>query len=215
MTRGRRRLIIGAAFALGIGGLGYFFPPFRIVPLREDRQRVTVPAFDPAAYVDRFWAERLIPGAAKAVDAAELVAALEMDRDAARRKYGQTLGLGGPPTYLVKGTGRVVSVEKDAVGLALSDDPSQALVSLQAGKIFGNAVRDGTGLLDVGDFARMQDFNALSAELNRRVEEHVLPELREKAAIGATIRFVGCAEIMDEESDLHPLQIVPFIVATP
>jgi predicted lipoprotein len=208
-------LIIGAALAGGIGVFGYFFPPFRIVPLRENRQRKTAAAFDPAAYVDRFWVERLIPGAAKAVDAAKLVAALEADRNAARRQYGHTLGLGGPPTYLVKGAGRVVSVDKDAVLLVLDDDPSRVQVSLLAGKIFGNTVRDGTGLLDVGDFVRMQDFNALSSELNRRVEEQVVPKLREEAAVGATIRFVGCAEIMDEESKLNPLEVVPFIVDAP
>ena len=184
--------------------LVYSFPPFHIVPLRQNGQRGAVAAFDPAAYVDRFWAERLIPGAAKAVDAAELVAAIEEDRDAARRKYGRRVVLGGPDNYFVKGTGRVVSVQKDAVTLVLGDDRSQAQVSLQTGKIFGNAVRDGTGLLDLNDFARLQDFNALSSELNRRIEEQVLPKLREKAAVGVTIRFVGCAEITDEESDLHP-----------
>ena len=149
-----------------------------------------------AAFVDRFWPERLIPGAAKAVDAAELVAAIEADRDAARRKYGRKVGLGGSYIYFVKGTGRVVSVDADAVGLALGGDRSKAQISLQAGFIFGNAVRDGTGLLDVSDFPNSQDFNAVSSELNRRVEERVLPELRKRAAVGQPLRFVGCAEIV-------------------
>jgi predicted lipoprotein len=214
VTRGRRRFILGIALAAGVGVLGYFFPPFHVVPLRENGQRATATAFEPASYAERFWGERLIPGASKAVDVAELIAALEKDGDAARRKYGHTLGLGGPPTYLVKGTGRVVSVEKHAVRLAL-DDPSRGQVSLLADKVFGNAVRDGTGLLDVGDFARMQDFNALSAELNRRVEERVVPRLREQAAVGKTIRFVGCAEVTDTVADLHPLQVVPFLVEAP
>lgn len=216
MTRGHRWLINVAAVAVGTSVLVWFFPLFHIVPLRQESRRKAVAAFDASAYVDRFWADRLIPGAAKAVNAAELVAALEHDRDAARRKYGHRLGIGGPSTYLVKGTGRVVSVEKDAVRLALGNGPSRVQVSLQAGKIFGNTVRDGTGLLDVGDFARMQDFNALSEELNRRVEEHVLPKLRGMAAVGSTLRFVGCAEETDEGSVLIPtLQVVPFIVDVP
>ena len=215
MTRVRRQWFIGVAVAAGAAVLVSLFPPFRIVPLRRDGQRGADTAFDAATYVDRFWPERLIPGAAKAVDAADLVAAIEADPDAARRKYGRKVGLGGSYIYFVQGTGRVVSVEDDAVGLALGDDDSHAQIALQTGYIFGNATRDGTGLLDVSDFPNSQDFNAVSSELNRRVEEQVLPELRKKAIVGEPLRFVGCAEIVDEDLDLRPLQVVPFIVATP
>lgn len=217
MTRGRRRLTSGAAVAAGITLLMYCFPPFHVVPLRQDGtgRHGAVAAFDPASYVDQFWARRLIPAASNAVDAAALVAAIEKDRGSAHRKYGHRLGLGGPYSYLVEGTGRVVSVAKDAIVLALGAGQSPAQVSLQAGMIFGNAVRDGTGLLDIDDFPNSQDFNALSSELNKRIEERVLPELRQKAAVGATLHFVGCAEVVDEETDLHPLPVVPFIVAAP
>ena len=208
-------MIIGTAVAAGTPVLVYFLPLFHVVPLRQDGPRRAGAAFDPVAYVDWFWAERLIPGAARAVDAAELVAAVQEDRESARRKHGRSVGLGGVYTYFVKGTGRVVSVEKDAVSLALDDGQSQVQVSLQAGNIFGNAVRDGTGLLNVNDFLNSRDFNALSSELNRRIEQQVLPELRKRGEAGTTLRFVGCAEIMDEDTDLHPLRIVPFIVAAP
>jgi hypothetical protein len=39
--------------------------------------------------------------------------------------------------------------------------------------------------------------------------------LQKSASVGAKVRFVGCAEIADEETDLHPLRIVPFIVEAP
>ena len=39
----------------------------------------------------------------------------------------------------------------------------------------------------------------------------VLPKLRQKATVGSTIRFVGCAQITDEGTDLSPLRVVPFI----
>ena len=125
------------------------------------------------------------------------------------------MGVGGAYYYFVAGTGRVTSVEKDSVRLFLRDGQPSMQVLLEAGKIFGNAVRDGTGLLDINDFPNSQDFNALSSELNHRIEQQVLPALRKKATVGAMVRFVGCAEIMDEETDLHPLRIVPFIVEAP
>jgi predicted lipoprotein len=195
--------------------LVYFFPLFHVVPLRQSGPPAAGAAFDPVAFVDRFWTERLIPGVARAVDAGELVAAVDQDRKSARRTYGRSVGLGGAYYYFVAGTGRVVSVEKDSVRLSLRDGQPQVQVVLETGHVFGNAVRDGTGLLNVNDFSNSQDFNALSSEINRRIEQQVLPDLRKRAALGATVRFVGCAEVMDEDTDLHPLRIVPFIVAAP
>lgn len=210
--RGQRQWIIGAAVAAGTAVLLYFFPLFRIVRLTETGRNSADAAFDAAAFVDQFWTERLVPGTARAVDAAELIAAVERDRESARRTYGRSVGLGSVYYYFVKGAGRVVSIEKDSVGLSLRADQSAVQVSLQTGNIFGNAVRDGTGLLDVNDFANSQDFNALSSEINRRIEKQVLPALRKHGAVGDHIRFVGCAEIMDEATDLYPLRIVPIVV---
>jgi predicted lipoprotein len=213
--RGQRRLIIWGAVAATLAVALYFFPLFHVVPLNQTMQRTTAASFDPVAFVDRYWTERLIPGATRAVDAAELVAAVARNRQSARRTYSRSVGLGGVYYYFLHGTGRIVSVEKDSVGLTLRDDQPVAQVSLATGNIFGNVVRDGTGLLDVNDFANSQDFNALSSEINRRIEEQVLPALRKRAAVGVPIRFVGCAEIMDEETDLLPLRVVPFVVDLP
>jgi predicted lipoprotein len=215
VTRGRRRLIIGITAAAGAAAWLHFLPLFRIVPLDVAGQRVAGAAFDPAAFVDRFWTERLIPGAGGAVDAAELITALQRDRSTARQTYGRRVGLGSVYYFFVAGSGRVVSVDRNSVGLVVHDDRAEVQVALQTGPLFGNAVRDGTGLLDVNDFPKSQDFNALSAEINCRIERHVLPDLRHRATVGVWIRFVGCAEIMDEDADLHPLRIVPFLVEAP
>ena len=51
--------------------------------------------------------------------------------------------------------------------------------------------------------------NAISAEINRHIEEQVLPNLRTKAVVGAIVHFAGCAEIADEGTDLHTLLVVP------
>ena len=210
--RGRRRWIIGAAVAACTAVLLYFFPLFHVVRLSETGRIADKAAFNAAAFVDQFWTERLVPGTARAVDAAVLIAAIERDRATARQKYGRSVGLGSTYYYFVRGTGRVVSVEKGSVGLSLTADQATVQVSLPTGNVFGNAVRDGTGLLDVNDFANSQNFNALSSEINRRIEEQVLPDLRKRAAVGNLVRFVGCAEIIDEEIDLHPLRFVPIVV---
>lgn len=191
----------------------YFMPLFRVVSLDSAEQQNTAKpeTFDPVSFVDKFWTEQLVPSAGKAIDASKLVAEIKHDRKAARESHAHSLGLSSTYFYFLSGTGRVVSVEKNTVGLSLQADGTEVDILLETGIVFGNAVRDGTGLLDVNDYANSQDFNAISTEINRRIEADVLPQLREQAIVGATIRFVGCAQVTDENTDLKPLRVVPFI----
>ncbi len=220
MSPQRRSWVIGSLIAGGAALLLFWLPLFHVVPLRQAGATQQGPSanqatFEAATFVDQFWTERLIPGSVGAVDASELVAAIDHDPRSARKTYGHQVGLGNAYYYFVAGIGQVVSAEKNSIGLSLEENQSSIQVSLEAGNIFGNSVRDGTGLLDINHFANSQDFNAVSSEINRRIEREVLPSLREKGAIGAKVRFVGCTEITDEEIDLHPLRVVPFIVETP
>jgi predicted lipoprotein len=109
----------------------------------------------------------------------------------------------------VSGEGRVVARERDAVRLAVGAGADAPVVELQTGPVFGNTVRDGTGLLDVNRFSSLQDFNALAAELNERIESRVLPTLRDRAQPGTQVRFTGCAEAVEPTSGQPLLTIVP------
>lgn len=191
----------------------YFLPLFHIVPLGQAHQvgNSKSDEFEPISFVEKFWAEQLIPGAEKAVDASKLIAQIRQDHQAARDEYGRSLGLSDSYIYFLSGTGRVVSAEKNEIFISIDDGSTQSQVVLETGLLFGNAVRDGTGFLDLNDFPNSQDFNAISTEINRRIESDVLPRLKETATVGSTIRFVGCAQIADEETDLSPLRVVPFI----
>lgn len=118
--------------------------------------------------------------------------AVRKDPAAARTAHARQAGLGGA-YYFVKGKGRVVAREGSRLRLAL-DEAGTLTVELRVGPVFGNTVRDGCGLLDVNAFPGLQEFNALSAELNRLIENQVLPLLREKAQPGVLVEFVACAE---------------------
>jgi len=83
---------------------------------------------------------------------------------------------------------------------------------IELGFVFGNAVRDATGLIKASDYPNAQEFNDISAALNSMVETNVLPQLQEMAKVGGRIQFVGCVEVGDEEMDLKPLKVVPIEV---
>lgn len=221
-----RRWMIGTTIALGTAVLLYFLPLFHVVPLSAKNATSSGGAsalgtsatgqspqsiFEPTAFVNEFWRQRLLPGSSDAVDASNLIDAIARDPRDAKKTYGRRVSVGSVYYYFIKGTGRVVSVEKNSIGLAVHDGQSRIQVSLEIGPIFGNAVRDGTGLLDLNNFANSQDFNAVSSEINRRIESDVQPMLRNLATIDAEILFVGCVEVTDEAIDLQPLRVVPFI----
>jgi predicted lipoprotein len=109
----------------------------------------------------------------------------------------------------VSGKGRVLSVSDDEVALAVTGGATAAEIVLPTGPLFGNAVRDGTGLLNVNDYPNSQDFNAVSEALNHLAETGVLPKLRAQAKVGSIVRFTGCVEVNDESSDLKPLRVIP------
>ncbi|MEO9594834.1 DUF2291 family protein [Rhodopirellula bahusiensis] len=203
------------AVAIGILVLLYLFPLFRVVSLddaNEASAKASAAKFDPIVFVDQFWNDKLLASKANAVDALELVNEIQANPGKVRQARGRQVGLSQSYFLTVTGVGRVVSVEKNSVGLAITDQSDEAEVVLESGILFGNTVRDGTGLLDVNEFQNTQDFNAISTELNRRIEANVLPTLRDIATSGTEIEFAGCAQVSDESTDLNPLRVVPFFV---
>jgi predicted lipoprotein len=168
-------------------------PPFHVRRLDAadaSSEKVQRAVFDPALFAPRFWSETLQPMSSQSVDAAKLLEVLQLDEEAAAQRYGRRAGLGGPAFYLVRGEGRVAGVDRKGVRLELS---SGGTVLLMTGPLFGNALRDATGLIEIQQFTSFE-FNALSTELNRIAETRVQPILLERARPDTRLRFTGCGE---------------------
>ena len=195
--------------AILFAGVCWVFPLFHIVPLERAAKEKAAAAFNPAERAERFWNEQLLKSLDRAVKMEVLLPLIKADRAEAEKKFSRSVGVSENRTYFLSGAGRVVAVNDEEISLALAGGSTNAEISLQIGLIFGNAVRDATGLLNVNDYPNSQDFNAVSEALNRIIEERVQPRLRAGGKIGATIHFVGCAELNDESTDLTPLKVVP------
>lgn len=203
-----RALVILAAVAI-VGVTTWFFPLFHVVSresLRADQERK---AFDAAAFVQAFWQSQLLPAMADAADAQTVVAMLRDNPDQASSQFGRAAGLGRETLYFLRGSGKIVTVNKKQIGISLGTVEDQADITLQAGLLFGNTVRDATGLLSGDDYPNSQQFNEISTELNRWIEKNVLPALRERAKVGGNIEFVGCAAVTNLPRDITPLRVVP------
>ncbi len=194
----------------------YFWPLFRI---RRIDNRTSgggnASGLDPSikhtagALLEAFWNEQLPEATKSATKVEELFALASTDAQAARKKYGREVGLGGPTYFFVRGTGTIESVDEDQCRLRLQDRAQRIVLVL--GVLSGNAVRDATGLIRVESFPNSQDFNNVSAELNRRCEASVIEPIRSQLVVGALVDFVGCGKVSEGDSwdalELIPVQL--------
>jgi predicted lipoprotein len=192
-----------------VAAICWLFPLFHVVPLKAATAEKAAAEFNPTQFAETFWTNQLLPSLDRTVKADVLLVAIQSDSAAAKKKFSRHIGFSDTYFYFVSGTGRVVSTSDDEISLAVTTGGTNAEVSLQAGLIFGDAIRDGTGLLNESAYPNSQDFNDISAALNHIVETRVLPELHKQAKVGAKISFAGCAEVDDEHIDLNPLKVIP------
>lgn len=189
--------------------LWIIFPPFRIVKLDESgrmpQEGGHVQAFDPVAFVNDFWEQRLVAELRNATDLDTLLPLLVDDPLEARKSYG----VHNARYYFAKGEGRVESVENRRATLKVGDARVSLLI---APPVFGNTVRDGTGLLSVNDFSGLEAFNAVSAVLNDKVEKEIMPPLATSVLVGRTVSFVACAKAPETVGDGALLSFVPLQV---
>lgn len=188
------------------------YPPFRVVRLGPDGKPVATgtnaatEVFDPVAFTAAFWTERLQPAATQAPALAPLVQAVRADATAAATAHGRKVGEGTTWYFVARGSGRVTAVEKSRL-LVEVDGAQGAIVALRTGPVFGNVVRDGCGLLELNSVPGLAEFNAVSAEINRLVEERVQPALKNGVAVGARVTFAGCAEAPESAPSSGPLLV--------
>jgi predicted lipoprotein len=192
-----------------VAGFCWLFPLFHIVPLKTADAQKAAGVFNATRFAEGFWTNQLLPSLDKTVKADVLLSAIQSDSGAVKKKFSRSVGLSESYFYFLSGTGRVLAISADGVSLAITPGSTNAEVVLQTGLIFGDAVRDGTGLLDLGAYPNSQDFNDISAALDHIVETQVLPGLHQQAKVGGTISFAGCAEVDDESTDLKPLKVIP------
>jgi hypothetical protein len=186
------------------------FPPFHIRP----RDAVGVRhegagALDVTAVAERFWNEKLLSPAVHPVDALPLVTALVEDPARAAEKYGRRAGVAGKTFFLVSGAGHIASVDRRGVWIDVGGS-ERPRVLLLTGPVFGNALRDVTGLLSLSDY-RPPDFNALSTALDRFSETLAQPALR-ALGMGASISFLAAGEIDDASQAVPVLRLAPIRV---
>jgi predicted lipoprotein len=172
------------------------------------RDAADATVFDAKAYAENFWRNELPAVMKRAVDASELLDLFERDMPGAVEQYARTLGIASLHAYLIEGEGRIEEITENGLLIGLAGDPS-GTVLIETLDLFGNAVRDASGLIDVSDFPNTMEFNTVSAEINRIVRIEIAGPALEHSAVGKNVRFTGAAEVSEDDPAINPLRIIP------
>lgn len=205
----RLRVFIWSGALIVAAVLCYLFPLFRVAAIDNGvNQRLTGPRYTMgvAEVAELFWNSELPRALDRAVEVEALFTAVDRDAGQAIEQFGRRVGLGGAWYLFVRGTGVVEELNTQRCMVAI--DRQSRRVCIELGVILGNAVRDATGLLDVNKFASSQEFNSIAEELNKRVEQEVIAPAKENLMPGASVTFVGCAELKNN-NDFESLCIIP------
>jgi predicted lipoprotein len=216
-----KRIAVWLCLMALAGGVFWQFPLFTIERSAEketgrDPAALNAAAFDAATFAESFWNEKLLPSLRAnpdIPDAATLSEAFRENPQAAGQKFGRKVGISRMRLLVLRGSGVVTAVNEKGIAVALEPEASTPDLVLHAGPVFGNVVRDASGLLDPGEFSNSQQLNDISAQLNRIVEQRVIPRMKELSVPGQTIQFVGCAEVPDDGRDMPPLKVIPLDIS--
>jgi len=198
MSKPIRYLLYVAVFAL----LAYNSVYFK----RLDEVKAGNAAFNAAAYAKDFWEKQLMPGLDKAVELSTLLTLLETDKDKAFDDYSHALGIGNVRYFMIRGTGTVTDVDENQVTVGTG---AGAKVRIATEYVFGNAVRDASGTIDINAFTNSMDFNNVSAEINRIIREKVVPPFRSRVKKGDKVTFCGAIELNREHMQTNAPELIP------
>ncbi len=165
--------------------------------------------FNAQAYARQFFKEKLTPALNNAVDLNQLITLLQTDKENTFNKYSHALGIGNIRYFLVKGEGVISAVKEDDVSAVTKTDTTQRVIQIATEFIFGNAIRDASGLIDINEFTNTMDFNNVSAEINKVVRNEVLPPFKAAAKKGDSVQFVGAIELNREHLNLEDIEVIP------
>jgi predicted lipoprotein len=174
-----------------------------------DAHQASAKAFDAVSYASNYWNNKLMPNLGKALETEALITMLRTDKENAFNRYSHALGIGNIRFFLIKGEGRIMKVNENDVVIRIGSDSSNYNIRIATEYVFGNAVRDASGVIDINEFNNTMDFNNVSAEINKIIRAKVLPTFKAAAKAGDQVQFTGAIELNREHVNLDNIELIP------
>lgn len=169
----------------------------------------TTAGFDATAYSKKLWEEKLPAKLDSAIELTSLIRAVEADPANAFANHSNSLGIGNYRYALVKTNATAAIINEDEIVLQIAHADSLLNARLATEFIYGNAIRDASGLVDIKDFTNTGDLNSISEELNKTVRSTLLPSFKKQIKQGDQIELVAAVELNKAHISFHDLELIP------
>ncbi|MFY0688564.1 MAG: DUF2291 family protein [Cyclobacteriaceae bacterium] len=160
--------------------------------------------------VNELWDNSLLSAYDAAINITELISALQNNPEATFEKNGNSLGIGNIGYFQVAGQGEVIEINENNVLVEIEDK----IIEIETEFIFGNAIRDASGLFKVNDFDNTDDFNRISESINGKVRAELIQKFRSNVKIADQVMFKGALELNQAHLDLSKIEIIPISLQT-
>ncbi len=175
-------------------------------------RKVTEPNnFDAIAFSKKLWAEQLPAKLDSAVALTTLIDAITKDKTAFNQ-YTNALAIGNYRYALVKVDAVVADIKDDEMLLNVQIGDSILQTRLATEFIYGNAVRDASGLIQVKDYPNTSDLNSISESLNKIIRSELVPTFKNSVRKGDGISIVAAVELNKEHIHWQGLELLPLRV---
>lgn len=178
--------------------------------LDEVKAGIIADQFNPIAFAENLWNNELPLVLDQAIDIDKLTDLLKTHPTEAFDNYSNALGIGNIRYFLVSGQGMITDITEYGVGLVTTNNNLHVRIATEL--IFGNAVRDASGLVDINDFSNTMDFNNISAGINSIIRTAVVPEFIALAEPGRLVTFTGAMELNRQHLHLDDPEVIPVSV---
>lgn len=165
-------------------------------------------AFDAKNYASAFFKSDI--ETLSSTDAAAFLQNINTDLKGYSEANGNKLGISNDYYFIIDGNAIVRSIEEEYVVVELSKD--QQKLKIATDFIFGNAIREGTQMANIGDYQNTMDYNSISVELNAIVRETVVPPFIQKVQELDDIYFKGAVKVNTKKQKIENLRVIPMIL---
>lgn len=166
-------------------------------------------SFDPAAYAKGIWESKMPGKIDSAISLPDLMQAITNNPDSGFEELTNALAIGNYRYALVKLTGTVKQVGEDDCLISTQVADSALDLKLATEFIFGNAIRDASGLVSVLDFPNTDNLNGISESLNKIVRTAIVPPFRKNVKVGDKLSMVGALETNMAHIHWQGAEIIP------
>lgn len=171
----------------------------------SDVKKAQKESFDFKAYADSIYYKGILKSK-KTIPLTSLIASVKKDQKEAFKSYGNRLGIGNSAYFMIKSTGKIIDI-KD--GIYTVADEKNGVVFIDTKYIFGNDLRDASGLVKLTDFKTNAQFNKVSESLNEIVRNEVISKEIKTVKLGDSISFSGAIKLSKKQILFTDLLIIP------